>query len=305
MSPTNQDSGTIELSVVVPSVNGWSDLEGCLNALAEQRESVQLEVLVADRIGESLRGRLRAAFPWVRLIEAPVGTTIPTLRSLAFAQARGDSVAVIEDHVLVPRGWARRLLNQQKSGEDVVGGAVENAATERLVDWAAFLCEYSHLLPPLPEGPVPSLPGNNTVYRRSLLEKYRAVTGEDRWEDHLHRRMREDGIQLYSRPEIRVGHKKHYTVWEYLSQRYLYSRSYAGMRLRDASMGRRIAYGFAAFALPPLLFARTVRTIWRKKCHRRELIRSLPLLALFVSGWGWGEVVGAWFGPGDALAKVC
>jgi hypothetical protein len=156
---TTQKSATVELSVVVPSVNGWSDLEGCLNALAAQRDGVELEVLVPDRCGEPLRSKLRSAFPWVRLIEAPVGTTIPTLRSLAFAQARGDSVAVIEDHVLVPRGWARRLLNQQKSGEDVVGGAVENAATDRLVDWAAFLCEYSHLLPPLPEGPCPAFRG--------------------------------------------------------------------------------------------------------------------------------------------------
>jgi hypothetical protein len=295
----------IELTVVIPSVNGWSDLSGCLQALAPERESVRLEVLVADRCGAPVREQLRASFPWARLIEAPADTTIPRLRALAFAQATGDSVAVIEDHVLVPRGWARRLLNLQGSGEDVVGGAVENAATDRLVDWAAFLCEYSHLLPPLPEGPVASLPGNNTVYRRSLLEKYQSVTGEDRWEDHLHRRMREDGVVLYSRPDILVGHKKHYTVWEYLSQRYLYSRSYAGMRLRGAPASRRVAYGFAAFALPPLLFVRTVRTIWRKKCHRPELMKSLPLLALFVSGWGWGEVVGAWFGPGDALAKVC
>jgi hypothetical protein len=124
LSTTIQDNGAVELSVVVPSVNGWSDLEGCLNALAPQRDSVKLEVLVADRCGESLRARLRAAFPWVQLIEAPAGTTIPSLRSLAFARARGESVAVIEDHVLVPPGWARRLLDMQKSGEDVVGGAV-------------------------------------------------------------------------------------------------------------------------------------------------------------------------------------
>ena len=298
-----QDS--IDLTVVVPSVNGWSDLDGCLRALAPERNSVRLEVVVADRCGEPVRQRVRANFPWVKLIEAPPATTIPSLRAMAFAEARGASVAVIEDHVIVPPGWAKRLLALQGAGEDVVGGAVENAATERLVDWAAFLCEYSHLLPPLPEGPVSSLPGNNTVYRRSLLEKYRAVTGEGRWEDYLHQRMREDGIVLYSRPDILVGHKKHYTVWEYLSQRYLYSRSYAGMRLGQASLGRRIAYGFAAFGLPPVLFLRTVRTIWRKKCHRPELLRSLPLLALFVSGWGWGEVVGAWFGPGDTLAKVC
>ena len=295
----------VELSVVVPSVNGWSDLEGCLAALAPQRESVHLEVLVADRCGAPVRERVRKVFPWVTLIEAAPETTIPQLRSLAFGIAQGGSVAVIEDHVLVPPGWARRLLALQQQGEDVVGGSVENAATERLVDWAAFLCEYSHLLPPLKEGPVASLPGNNTVYRRSLLDKYRQVTGEGRWEDHLHRRFQEDGIVLYSRPDIKVGHKKHYTVWEYLSQRYLYSRSYAGMRLRGASAGKRMAYGLAAFALPPLLLVRTVRTIWGKNCHRPELMKSLPLLVLFVSGWGWGEVVGAWFGPGDALAKVC
>jgi hypothetical protein len=58
-------------------------------------------------------------------------------------------------------------------------------------------------------------------------------------------------------------------------------------------------------ALPPVLFGRTVARIWQKGVHRGELVRSLPLLGLFVTGWAAGEVVGAWFGPGDALAKVC
>ena len=48
----------IELSVVVPSVNGWSDLEGCLAALEAERAQAGLEVLVVDRVGESLRARM-------------------------------------------------------------------------------------------------------------------------------------------------------------------------------------------------------------------------------------------------------
>jgi hypothetical protein len=223
---------------------------------------------------------------------------------MAFAQASGESVAVIEDHVLVPEGWARQLLQAQARGEDVVGGAVENAATERLVDWAAFLCEYSHLLPPLPDGPSDWLTGNNTVYRRTLLERYRAVTEQGRWENVLHDRMRDDGVTLYCRPAIRVGHKKHYTVWEYLSQRYLYSRSYAGARVAGTGLPKRLVYGLAALALPPLLFYRTVARIWSKRVHRGELVKSLPLLGLFVTGWAAGEMVGAWFGPGNALSKV-
>lgn len=294
----------IELSVVVPSVNGWSDLEGCLAALERERPAVELEVLVADRVGGTLRERVRGRFPWVRLIEADPGTTIPDLRAMAFARATGESVAVIEDHVLVPEGWARQLLQAQARGEEVVGGAVENAATERLVDWAAFLCEYSHLLPPLPDGPSDWLTGNNTVYRRTLLERYRAVTEQGRWENVLHDRMRDDGVTLYCRPAIRVGHKKHYTVWEYLSQRYLYSRSYAGARVAGTGLPKRLAYGLAALALPPLLFYRTVSRIWSKRVHRGELVKSLPLLGLFVTGWAAGEMVGAWFGPGNALSKV-
>lgn len=294
----------IDLSVVVPSVNGWGDLDGCLAALEAQRPDTELEVLVADRVGDDVRSRVRARYPSVRLLEAPRGTTIPDLRAMAFGAARGKSVAVIEDHVLVPPGWARQLIEAQGRGEDVVGGSVENAATERTVDWAAFLCEYSHLLPPLPEGPSDWLTGNNTVYRRSLLERYRAVTEQGRWENHLHDRLREDGVTLYCRPAIRVGHKKHYTIWEYFSQRYLYSRSYAGARVAGAPLPRRLAFGLAAMALPPVLFYRTVSRIWKKGSHRPQLMRSLPLLALFVTGWAAGEVVGSWFGPGDALSKV-
>ena len=294
-----------QLTVVVPSVNGLDDLIGCLDALEAQRRDVALEVLVADRCGEPTRAEVRRRFPAVRVLAAPPGTTIPQLRALAFAEATGESVAVIEDHVIVPSGWARALLEARGRGAAVVGGVVENAATERLVDWAAFLCEYSHCLPPLPAGPAEWLPGNNVVYSRDLLERYRSVVESGAWENHLHDALRRDGVVLVRRPDILVGHKKHYTVGEYLSQRYLYARSYAGARVAGAPRARRIAYGLAAVALPPLLFYRTVARVAAKRRHRAELVRSLPLLALFVTSWALGEVVGSWAGPGDSLARVC
>jgi len=92
---------------------------------------------------------------------------------------------------------------------------------------------------------------------------------------------------------------------EYLSQRYLYARSYAGARVAGAPLPKRLAYGAAALALPPLLFFRTVSRIVAKRRHRAELVRSLPLLAVFVVSWALGEMVGYVAGPGDSLAKVC
>lgn len=293
-----------DLAVVVPSVNGWSDLDGCLAALDAQRGDVVLEVLVPERCGDAVRREAAAKYPWAILLPVSRATTIPEMRAMAFDRATAASVAVIEDHVVVPRGWALALL-QARTTAEVVGGGVQNMATDRLVDWAAYLCEYSHMLPPLPEGKSDWITGNNTVYSRDLLERHREVTHAGRWESYLHDTLRAEGIPLIFHPEIMVGHKKHYTIWEYFSQRYLYARSYAGARAAEGSTPRRLAYGLASFALPPVLLWRTVSRCLRKEVDKSLVWRSLPLTVLFVCAWSAGDVAGAWFGAGDSLSKVC
>ncbi len=292
------------LSVVVPSVNGFDDLSLTLAALERQRTDVALEVLVVDRLGPALREQVRARFPLVTLLEVSADATIPAMRALAFRAATAPSVAVIEDHVIVPDGWAKALLAAQTPSTPVVAGAVENAATDRLVDWAAYLCEYSHCTPPIPAGPAEWLTGNNVVYPREILERYRSVVESGGWENRLHDALKADGVPLTCRPEIVVGHKMHYTFGLYMSQRYLYSRSYAGARAQGAGFAKRMAMGAASLALPPVLFWRTVSRIRAKGRHLGELARSLPLIAMFVVAWAAGEAVGYVAGPGDSLSKV-
>jgi glycosyltransferase involved in cell wall biosynthesis len=293
-----------EISIAVPSVNGLDNILGCLEALEAQRDQCDLEILVVDRLGDSVREEIHRRFEEVRILCADSTATIPQMRSLAFQKARSRAVAVIEDHVLVPPGWARQMLEALASGAEVVGGSIENGATEGLVDWAAFLCEYSHAMPPLDAGPATWLVGNNVVYRRRLLEEQRLVIESDRWEDALHESLRASGTQLICRPEIVVHHRMHYGLLEYITQRFYYSRSFAGARLAGESWRRRLIYGCGAILLPPLLFWRIVRSVVSKKRHRLILLQSLPLLALFVVSWAIGEVVGYWFGAGSSLAKV-
>lgn len=293
-----------DVSVIVPSVNGLADLRGCLRALAEGVRGVAAEVIVVDRLGPAVRDAVRSEFPEVRVLEVPSATTIPDMRKLAFEAATAPAVAVIEDHVLVPRGWAASMI-EALAQHGVVGGGVTNVATERVVDWAAYLCEYSHMLPPLPSGAVDWVTGNNTIYRRDLVLGQRQALGNGQWENHLHDALKQHGVTLYSRPDIVVGHKKHYTFGEYFSQRYLYARSYAGVRVASKSLVGRLAYGLAAMVLPPLLFWRVVSRVWGRRVHRAELVRSVPMLGAFVCAWAAGEVVGAWRGAGDSLSKVC
>jgi hypothetical protein len=294
-----------ELSVVIPAVNTYGDLHECLSALSREGTSVHLELLIIDRSGAGSDPRIRSAFPGARVIPVDASVTIPQMRALAFETATAPAVAVIEDHVIVPPGWARRMQQAASSGDRVVAGSVENAATDTLLDWAAFLCEYSHCLPPIPAGPAEWLTGNNVVYPKALLDRYRHVTQAGKWENYLHDSLKRDGVPLICDPTIVVGHRKHYTFAEYLSQRYLYARSYAGARVAEASAPIRAAYALSSVALPPLLFYRTVSRILGKRRHVSLLVRSLPLIAVFVLSWAAGEAVGYARGAGNSLARVC
>lgn len=290
------------ISVVVPSVNGWPYLRRCLDALSRQRGPGP-QVVVADRVGPDVRAPLRRRAPEVVLIEADRDAAIPELRARAFRACAGDVVGVVEDHVRVPPDWTERMLRAHREGALVVGGSVENAATDTLVDRAAFLCEYSHCLERLPEGEAEWLPGNNVTYRRELLERFRPVVEEGRWEDRLHGAMREAGVELVRRPGITVEHEMHYSAGEYAEQRFLYSRAAADLRLRERPAWFRGLYALATAALPFLLLWRIGTRAWR--AGRGGLfVRSLAHQALFVSAWAAGEAVGALAGDGGALARV-
>ena len=293
-----------DMSVVIPSVNGWSDLRGALDAVYAQHGGGTIEVLVVERVGEIVRAAIRDSFPSATVIEVASHVTIPQMRAMAFEAAHAVIIGVIEDHVIVPPDWTQRMLAAHAAGAQVVGGAVDNAATGNLVDWAAFLCEYSHCLNPPPNGPAPWLTGNNVTYRKNLLQRFHGTLRQGRWEDALHDAFRDAGITLISQPDIRVGHNKHYSIGEYTSQRYLYSRAYAAMRVRNAPNIKRLLFGCATIALPPLIYWRVISEVMKSGRYRRELFRSLPLLAVFAVAWALGEAMGYWCGDGGALAKV-
>ena len=293
----------VDLSVIIPSVNSYSDLTGCLQAL-QATEGVTTEIIVVDRLGYHVREYLWREFPDVTVIPMPGDATIPQMRMVGIERAAAPFVGVIEDHVLVPPDWGRRMLDELDKGQDVVAGSIANAATDSFMDWAAFLCEYSGSLPPLPEGPAEGVPGNNVVYRKEVLDRYKDVLAECKWENNLHDAMRRDGVTLMMKPDIVVGHKMHYSFRLYMEQRFFYSRSYAGARVAGESMPKKLFFAAAACALPPVLLYRTVSRIVSKKYHVDLLIKSMPLQVAFVCSWALGEAVGALLGPGNALSKV-
>jgi glycosyltransferase involved in cell wall biosynthesis len=290
--------------VAIACVNGPHYIEECLRSFQRQSDGISYELIVADRCDRGCREVVRK-FPNARLIEVDrPGVSIPELRAMAIRHARGEFVGITEDHCVAPEGWLAAMVNAHEAGQPIVGGPIENAATQRLVDWAVFLCEYSAFEPPLSPGPGP-VPGNNVTYDRKLLPLIDDLLDAGVWEEEFNARLGALGFASIVDPAAEMLHKKSFGFREFLSQRYHYARAYAGLRLRTAPLWRRPVYAtFALTALPPLLLGRLVGNVWRKGRHRRELGLTLPMLVAFVGAWACGECVGYLQGPGESLSKV-
>lgn len=292
------------VSVVIPSVSGLPSLLECLEALSHQDTQVLADVIVVDRLGEETRAAARQRFPGVQVLAAEPGTSIPRLRAIGVARASAPLVAFLEDHCNVDRSWLGVIERAAREGKAAFGGVVENGAVERAVDWAAFLCEYARFLPPLRRGETSEITGNNSVYDRALLQASLAEAGGEVWESFLHERLRQRGVPLHCEPDLRVLHKKRFGFAYFVSQRYHYSRSFAGMRLAGAPAWKRLVYVCATPALPLLLLGRIGGAVLKRRRHLPEFSRALPILTVFLLVWAFGEAVGALLGAGRSLELV-
>jgi len=297
----------VDASVLVGSVNGGEWIHVLLEALEAQRTSRPFEVIVADRTSDGTRGRIEREHPRVQVLAAAPGATLPELRTQALEAARGRHVFVTEDHTVPPLDWIERFASALDAAPDTivaVGGPVDNLMVGGSVDWAAFLCEYSGYLPPLESGDVADVPGMNIAYRRSAFEGIdRQTLTRGFWESSLHPTLLARGLQFRRLAEVVIGHRKHFGFRYFMSQRYHYSRYFAGIRFA-ADDRKRLAFGALSLGLPPLVVARVARNALRKPRYAGPVVRSLPALSCFALAWGAGEAVGYFFGPGDSLARI-
>jgi glycosyltransferase involved in cell wall biosynthesis len=292
------------ISVVIASVNGLPMIVECLDSLVHQEGGISSEVLVLDCCGEETRSVIRHRYPRVRLIPVEGRPSIPALRAMGMAKARGEIIAVTEDHCIAPPQWFQSIERTYRYGYPVMGGPVENGSVDRLVDWAVFFCEYAPFMMPLRRGIVSEIPGNNSAYDRRVLEALGPALHAEVWESFLHERLRERGVRFYCEPEMMVFHKKTFGFGYFLSQRYHYSRSYAGMRLMYAPWWKRLAYACATPLLPGLLLVRIAATLIRKQRFLGTFVLTLPILFVFLMSWAVGEGVGSLLGPGQSLQRV-
>ena len=294
------------ISVVIASVNGAPPILECLQGLVDQQTVVSYEVLVVDCCGEKLRSLIRQKFlqPEIRIIPCEKRHSIPRLRAIGMAEAKGKMIAVLEDHCNVAPNWFETIARAHQTGISAVAGPVENGSADRIVDWAVFFCEYAPFMAPMLRGSAEHIPGNNVAYDQKLLQHILPLLQAELWESFIHQKLKELGVQFFCDPEMIVYHKKAFGFGYFMKQRYHYSRSFAGMRLTASPWWKRLAYACSAPLLLPILAVRIAKTVKEKGCHTKEFVCSIPAIGVFLISWVIGEAVGALCGAGDSLVQV-
>jgi glycosyltransferase involved in cell wall biosynthesis len=290
-----------DLSVVIASINGLPYLRECLAALRKQQGAINTEVIVADCVGRDVTEFIRREYPTVTVIPFDEKKSVPELRAAAISRSTGLVIAITEDHCIPPADWYESVMRAHaKNPGMAIGGAVDNGATSSLIDWAVFFCEYSNFISPVTNGIVHDLPGPNVSYKRQALSPIRDKIKDEFWETFVHCDLEERGEKLWSDPSIKMIHKKHFSFFSFLVERFHYSRAFAGLRNQSLTPQKRVLYTLCAPWLPPLLLWRIWQRVVPKKQHLSQFAMSVPLLLVFMVVWAWGESVGYALGPGNS-----
>jgi len=292
------------ISVITVSVNCSPLIIECLRALNNQQGDFNAEIIVVSCCDNETAELIRKNFPNVMLLQFSERLAIPQLRAIGMSHATANIVAVTEDCCIPQEDWVCEIIKAHESGYQAVGGVVEKTNCAGIIDCACYLCEYSHAMLPIPYGEVNGIPGNNASYKREILDKVDKSIKRNYWEFFLHEEMRKLGVKFLSVPTIVVSKRKEFGFLYFLTQRFHYSRSFAGMRRTKIPVPKLLLHALFSPLLPFLMIQRIAKQVVQKKRYRKEFLLSLPVMAVLSVGHALGEFAGYLFGPGNSLNKV-
>jgi hypothetical protein len=271
------------LSVIVPTIKGSERWLGYVQALDRQARGARTEIVVAtarerapDRVGET-----------VRCVHVP-GSNVFGLRARALEVARGEFVAVLEDHVVVGDGWCNEVIawfDRHPHADAIIGGVTNGAP--RCLDRASFLLTFAPFLAPLDRVPLHRCPVPGIIaFRAAVLPRTPPEPGYLEFE--LPTRLRDAG-RLCAVPSLRVEHVQRVGLRGFALQFHA-GVSYTGLNNLSVAARPRRERLRDVRVLPRLLVDQA-----REGLARVGMVETLPCraaIAVMAAANGLGQLVG-------------
>jgi Glycosyl transferase family 2 len=290
----------VRLSVIVTCTQPWPDVRGCLERLLPQARAGDIEIIVADGSDGGLDPTAAAQVAWFR---SP-GRGPHELRFLALSEARGDVIAITEDHCDVAPDWCEQLLDAHARRPDAVAiaGPVTNGAAHRFMDRASFFLVHAQNVPEQGRRPPGWFPpsGSNASYKREQVVHMVRQPGD--LELVVVPQLWAEG-RLELDDKVVVAHSQSMGVAEHVANHFHAARSHAGLVAeRGAPAGRKALLRDAA-AFPGRLLGATLAVGREVPRYRQEIRRLLPAMTVLALAATAGYLAGI-AGPGTSLHRL-
>jgi hypothetical protein len=214
-------------------------------------------------------------------------------RAAGLAATRGELVALVEDRAVPRSDWAATIVRLHAQLPNlVIGGAVENGRDHPL-NWAVYFCDFGRYQLPFIPGPQRYVTDVNVSYKRRALEQTRDIWQERYHEPLVHWALEAAGEALMVAPDIVVDEvRDNLTFASLVKERLAWGRLYGSLRIREASLMRRLAFTCAAPLVPGVLFFRFLKDRWTKRVPIRRVASVAPTVFLLLCAWAAGEAAG-------------
>jgi hypothetical protein len=284
------------LSVVIPTTHADESLAHVLDTLTQQTLTVGGEIIVVS--GVPLPAELQR--PGVEIVELPKAHVFE-LRAAGANAARGEIIAITEDHAVVSDDWAQSTLraHARHPGAAVIGGAVDNGSRERLMDWANFLMTFGAFLPPITAERHQRMPViANLSLKRAALQENPIRAGELEL-TLVPKLVAEDRAAYDDEPLVR--HVQTLGRFGTLRAHFENARATMGMQVEGQPWSERRRRG--SFRRVLRLGEGAIGMVKEKPLPRRARC-SLPLIMLLCATHVAGEWCGAAFGAGQSAYRI-
>jgi glycosyltransferase involved in cell wall biosynthesis len=292
-----------EISVVLATQNASAYVRRCLDSLQSQLGSMA-EVVIADASSDGTDELICKEYPGVRLLHFARPLGVPELMREGIQNARGHIVALTDPGCVFPPDWLEKLRSAHQSEYSVIGGAVENGQPDGMVSWARYMVDYGAFMLPARRHVTSFLPGIHLSYKKQVLDRMLGPMPDGFWKVFLHRDLTRSGVPFLFEPDLVTYYSRPDSFLGFLQRYYRRGWYFAAMRCKRMSRAGRFLRVIGFPALPVILFSQRIRSGIGKKSHRAEWLLSLPLQAIFLTGWAAGEWTGFLLGPNRLPVEV-
>jgi hypothetical protein len=281
------------LSAVIAVRDGIDEIAPVLAALLPQARRTGTEVLVVGQVDG-------AAPEGVRLVRVD-DDDIYRLRLAGVRAARGEVVAIGEDHAVPPPDWCEAVVRAHAAQPEApaVVGCLRNATDGTLsgrVNFLAFAAPFQVPMPALPVTRRPP-PVSCLSLKRDALAHLDGRVGE--LEAELVPRLAAEGRLAVDDRVVMDHYQDHGLVWA-LTNGFHSARASYGLARGPVWSGRLREARWALANWPVRIYADAREATRRQHGQRIEL----ALIAVLGVGAGVGAAVGALVGPGRSPDRV-